>query len=162
MIPYAANATATLQRRLQMLLNGLDNPRKLPLLSGGSAPPSNTWFHRPTRVFLQDGISIGSAVFAQLTVECPYTVQWTAMFSPQNCPFPLGDRVSVVLRPPQSSSQTASRSVQPFLYGSKCYAAKYIVNGEESPQNCPFSLGLRHPSRGGPSYGHRQRAQEIW
>jgi len=39
MIPsVAANAAATLQRRLAMLLNGPDNPRKSPLSLEGSAP----------------------------------------------------------------------------------------------------------------------------
>jgi len=52
-----------LQRPLQrMLLNGPDNPQKLPLALGGSAPVSNTWFRRLTRVFIQNDMSIGSAV----------------------------------------------------------------------------------------------------
>jgi len=42
-------------------------------------------------------------------------------FSPQNCPFPWGDLdpnlIHGSLGPPESSFQTASRSVQPFLYG---------------------------------------------
>jgi len=79
MIPVAVNVIATLLRRLPMLLNGPDNPRKLPLPLGGSAPPSNTY-----RVFNQNGMSIGSAVFARRTVEFPITLQWAAMFSPQN------------------------------------------------------------------------------
>jgi len=29
---------------------------------------------------------ISSAVFAQITAERPYTLQWTALY-PQNCPF---------------------------------------------------------------------------
>jgi len=33
---------------------------------------------RPTRVHNLNGISIGSAVFAQLTAERPYTLQWVA------------------------------------------------------------------------------------
>ena len=32
------------------------------------APPTNTWFLGPTRVHNPDGISIGSAVFAGLTI----------------------------------------------------------------------------------------------
>ena len=66
-------------------------------------------------------ISIGSAVFAQMTAECPYTLQWDA-------PFPLklaafhGDLDLHLTRgsvgPPGSSFQTASRSVQPFLQSS--------------------------------------------
>jgi len=34
---------------------------------------------------------IGSAVFAQMTAECPYTSQWHAPFAIQNCPFPWWD-----------------------------------------------------------------------
>ena len=33
------------------------------------------------------GISISSAVFAQMTAECRYTLQWDAAFHPENCPF---------------------------------------------------------------------------
>jgi len=33
---------------------------------------------------------IGSAVFAQLMVQSPYTSQWAAPFPPQNCPFTWG------------------------------------------------------------------------
>jgi len=40
-------------------------------------------------------------------------------FSPQNCPFPWGYlNHHLILGPPESSTQTASRSVQPFLQGS--------------------------------------------
>ena len=34
-------------------------------------------------------MAITSAVFAQMTAECPYTLLWAPI--PQNCPFPLGD-----------------------------------------------------------------------
>ena len=34
-----------------------------------------TCFHGPTRVQIPNGILTGSAVFAQLTAECPYTLQ---------------------------------------------------------------------------------------
>jgi len=91
MIPFAANAAAKLQRplqrRLPMLLNCPDNPRKLLLPLGGSTPLCNTWFLGATRVFIQNGISIGSAVFAQLTVECPITLQWASTFSQKIAPF---------------------------------------------------------------------------
>ena len=39
---------------------------KLPLPPGGSGPPSNMWFSGPNRVQNPNGISIGSAVFAEL------------------------------------------------------------------------------------------------
>ena len=30
----------------------------------------------PSRVFIQKSMSLGSAIFAQLTVDCPITLQW--------------------------------------------------------------------------------------
>jgi len=45
--------------------------------------------------------------------------------------------------------------------GHKRYAVQCIVNGEENRQNCPFSLGFRHPARGGLSHGRRQKAQKL-
>jgi len=79
----------------------------------------NLCFIRPTRIYNPNGISIVSAVFAQMTAECPYSLQCDA-------PFPLKIASSHVgsgpssgsLGPPESSTQTASRSVQPFLQGS--------------------------------------------
>ena len=53
-------------------------------------PPSNTWFLRPIRPHNPKGIPIGSAVFAQMTVECPYTLQWDAHCPPKICPFRWG------------------------------------------------------------------------
>jgi len=58
--------------------------------------------------------------------QCPYklTLQWDAPFSPQNCPFPLESQnlnphlIHGSLGPPESSTEAASRSVQPFLQGS--------------------------------------------
>jgi len=38
---------------------------------------------------IPNGISIGSAVFAQITIECPYTLQWDAAFL-QKLLLPLG------------------------------------------------------------------------
>jgi len=40
------------------------------------SPPSNTCFRGPTWVHIPNGISISLAVFAQLTAECRYTLQW--------------------------------------------------------------------------------------
>jgi len=41
--------------------------KNLPLSMAGSEPPSNTWSLGPTQVLNPNGISIGSAVFAELT-----------------------------------------------------------------------------------------------
>jgi len=53
-------------------------------------PPSNTGFLGPIRTHSQNGISIDSAVFAQMTVECSYTLQWYAPF-PKTLPLSMGD-----------------------------------------------------------------------
>jgi len=64
-----------------------------PLISthshGDLYSPSNTWFLGPTWILKPNGICIGSAVFAQLTGECPYTLQWAAP-SPSKLPLPIG------------------------------------------------------------------------
>ena len=51
---------------------------KIAAYDGDSWTPSNTRFTAPTRVFNPNGISIGSAIFAQTTTECLYTLQWDA------------------------------------------------------------------------------------
>jgi len=60
----------------------------------------------------------------------------------QNCSIPFGNRDPNVTHcssgQAHSSSQTASRSVQPFCIGCKCYTVQCIVDREENPQNCPF------------------------
>jgi len=90
-IPFAAHAAATLYAAAN-IADAFKWPgqfRKLTILLGGSAPLSDTWFLGFTRVFSQNGISIGSVVFAQLTVECPIG----RYISPNNCLLPLGNQV---------------------------------------------------------------------
>jgi len=41
--------------------------------------PFNVWFLEPTQAHNPNGILIGSAIFAQLTAECPYTLQLAAI-----------------------------------------------------------------------------------
>jgi len=54
--------------------------------------PSNTCFLWPTRVHVPKDISIGSAVFAPLTAECPYIYSTMGRpFPPEQCPLALGD-----------------------------------------------------------------------
>ena len=102
---------------------GLPSPSKLPLSMGKSGSPSNAWFHWPTQVLNTNGISIGSAVFAEFTTECPYTLQWDSHFpiKGSKLSLPMGDLDPHLIRgslgPPESTTQTASQSVQPFLQG---------------------------------------------
>ena len=85
-----------------------------------SGDQSNTWFLGPTRVQIQNGISTGFLpFFAKLTAESCYTLQWATLSLLKNAPS-LGDvdPMGCSLGPPKSSTQTASRSVEPFLQGS--------------------------------------------
>jgi len=67
------------------------SPLKLPLPMGDlDRPPSNTWFLGPIQAHNQNGILIGSAIFAD-DCRCLYTLQWDAHFSHQNCPCPWGN-----------------------------------------------------------------------
>jgi len=50
---------------------------KLPL-PRGTWTPSHTWFLGPTQIINPKVISISSAIFAQMTAEGPYTLQWAA------------------------------------------------------------------------------------
>jgi len=50
-------------------------------------PRPNTWFLGSTQFSTLDGMSIGSAVFAQLTAERPYALEWAA---PSKFSLPMG------------------------------------------------------------------------
>ena len=50
-----------------LLCNGPPYPQKIAPSHEGSGPPSNTWFPGPTGVLNPNGISISSAVLAELT-----------------------------------------------------------------------------------------------
>jgi len=86
------------------------------------APPPNTCFRGPTWVQIPNGISIGSAFSRFCTAHgSPYTLQREANF-PFKTVYSYRDLNPHLIRgswgPPESSTQTASRSVQPCLQGS--------------------------------------------
>ena len=66
----------------------------------------------------------------------------------QKLPFPYGDRHPHVTYcssdQAHSASQTASRSVQPFLHGSQMICSTMHRQWGRNPQNCPF-LGISSP-----------------
>jgi len=56
---------------------------KIASLRVGTWIPSNTWFHRLTRVHIPNGITIGSAVFAEITVVADrQTARQTTLLRP--------------------------------------------------------------------------------
>jgi len=75
----------SLRHKVPLLYNGRPYPPELPFPSGDLDLPCNTWCFGPMRDHNRNGTSIGSAVFAQMTAECPYMV---CLFRPQNCSFP--------------------------------------------------------------------------
>jgi len=86
--------------------SGIPSPWKLPLSTGDLAgPSSNIWFLGSTRLSIPNRISIGSAVFAQLTADSPYTLQSAAPSPSQNYPFLWGCGPHLIhdsLGPPES------------------------------------------------------------
>ena len=81
------------------------------------------WFPRLAQVHIPNGSSIGSAVFAQLTTECHYTLQWVAS-SPQNSSFARRSWPHLIhgfLGQPEFTSQTTCRSLKSFVRGSRSW-----------------------------------------
>ena len=111
---------------------------------------SNTCFFGPTQVQIPNGISISSAVFAQLMAGSHYTLQ-QATLPPSKLPLPMGDiggyepphliydsldppvwrflGLSTVFNPNGISSTSA---VQPFLRNSR-QSIPILYNGEAFP-----------------------------
>jgi len=70
--------------------------------------PCNTRCFRPIRVQNSNGTSIGSAVFAQMTAECLYTLQWFACFPSKLPLLMLASGPHGTLGPPESGRQMAT------------------------------------------------------
>jgi len=86
MIPFAANAAAMIAEASEWP----GQPPKVAPSLWGICSPSSTWFLGPTRVFIQNEISISSAISAQLTVV---SLLYNGLNCLKNYPFPLWDRV---------------------------------------------------------------------
>jgi len=67
--PYRYSRLCTDDRRVSLYftMGRPFSPQNLPLLMGGSGPPSNRCFTGPTQVLNPNSSSIGAAVFAGLT-----------------------------------------------------------------------------------------------
>jgi len=86
-------------------------PKNCPL-AWGDLDPSNTWFLVPTRVHIPNGIWIGSAVFAG-----PPNTDHSVVFARLRQCAP--HVIHASLGPPECTTKTASRLIQPFLYSSQ-------------------------------------------
>jgi len=109
----------SLRQKVPILYNGRPYPPELPFPMWDLDIPSNTWCFGPMRAHNPNGTSIGSAVFAQMTGECPYTglpVSPSKLFLPM---LASGPHVTLgSLGQPESRTQMATWSFQPFLHGS--------------------------------------------
>ena len=125
---------------------------KIALSPWGICTPSNTWFLGPTRVFIQNGISIGSAVVCTAHRRVSYYFTMDRYVSPKSCTFRLGYRFphlahgNMVSRAhlshhPKRHLDRFSR----FCMGPKRYAVQCIVNGEKPKIALP--LGILSPCR---------------
>ena len=92
--------------------------------------PQNTCLLGPTRIQNPNGILIGSAIFAQLMAECCRTCPDMSISPKKSCPLAWGDLnphlIHGSLGPPESTAQTASRSVQPF-FGKLTAESRYTL-----------------------------------
>jgi len=91
-------------------------PKNCPF-PGGSGP--NTWFLGPTRVFIHAACRSGQPFFC--SSQDSLTLQWGGPCPvPPKLPLPLRDpgQIHGSLGLPESTTQTTSQSVHPFLQGS--------------------------------------------
>ena len=112
--------------------------------------PSNTWFLGPQfRVFKRHIDRFSHFCTAHRRVSHYFTLR-RYVPSPKNCPFPSGDQVRHLTHDtyglPESSSQTACPSVQPFCMAPKCCAVQCIVSGKKTPK-LPLPLRISSPCR---------------
>ena len=93
--------------------------------------PHTTCLLGPTRLHNPNGTSIGSTIFAQITTESLGTTGH--VLSPKNCSSAWGyldhHLIRCSLGPAESKSQTASRSVQPFLQGRRTWTVQSYSPG---------------------------------
>ena len=104
----------------------------------GYERPSNTWLRGPTRAFIQNGMSIGSAVFAQRTVDCRAFYYFTMCYyvSPKLPINQLGEqstRVTTVLRCWRDTSLLASLVIS-SLYAT-VYSGVALLHGVDGVNN---------------------------
>ena len=110
------------------------------LFPWGIWTPSNLWFLGPIRSQNPNNITIGSAVFDRWPQSVPILYNGPPL-PPQNFPFPWDVNLHLThgsLSPPKSSTQTASRSVQPFLQSSR----HSVPTPPFPPQNCQLPWGI--------------------
>jgi len=108
------------RQKVPIIYNGRPYPLELPLQMG-IWTPRNTQCLGPMRAHNPNGTSIGSAMFAQMTAECPYTLQWFACFLLKIAPSHVGIWTSCntwFIGPTRVMNPNGNLIVQPFFQDS--------------------------------------------
>jgi len=122
---------------------------QLYLPGGAHLPTGNTYFLGPTWVHNPNGISISSAIFAQLMARCRVSSGMPRHVPfPTNFPFAWGSEPSSnnsFLGPPEPTTHMTSWSVQPFaLCRAHGRVSLYFTMGRPFPQIALFHGNLNH------------------
>jgi len=133
--------------KILMLCSGPDTPLKalLPVRLGTSAPPSNTWFPSLTRLNVPNSISIGSAVFAELTAERPYMGH---PFPSKLAPFygEIWTASNTWFLGPIRALNTNGISIGSAVFAQLTAVSLYFTMGRPFPSKLPLPVGICTPS----------------
>ena len=105
-------------------------------------PPN--MFPWPTRVLIQNGISIGSTIFCTAYGRVSLYLTLGRSSLPQNCPFPWRDLGTHIIHdslgPSKPTTQMASTSVQLFCTAHHRVSLCFTMGHPVSPQNYPLPM----------------------
>jgi len=126
------------------------SPKIAPSRGDLDSHPSNTRFLGPIRAHNRNGILIGSAIFCTDDRRLSLYFTMGRPFAPSKLPVPVGDLDPHLKRgrfdPPESSTRTAFRSVQPFFAQTTADCPCTLQWAAPSPRrNCPFPWGIWTP-----------------
>jgi len=145
LIGSATSAQLTAESRA-ILYNRRPFPLKIAPSHGGSRPYLTDDSLDQSQPTIQTASRSGSAVFAQVTAECPYILQWASLS--QKMPLLLGGSGSASggSGPASNTISWAHLSPQPkrhLGWFSRFYTVSYFTMGWPFPtQNCPFPWGI--------------------
>ena len=132
------------RQKVRILYNGRPFPQKLPLPTG-IWTRCKTRFLRPIGAHIPNGISIGSAVSAQMTAECPCTLQWDAPSPP---PLKIAPSHGGIQTPSNTWFPGPTRVLKPngISIGSAVFAGlTNVTDRQTNRQTTLYSVGNNRP-----------------
>ena len=163
MILFAATLQRPVQRRLLMLLNAL-TAIEICYFSLGDLRFHQyvvSWAHPSLHPKRQ-------AVIAQLTVECPISLQLSATSSSKIAHFsrgiesPIWHMVHRSTRVINTNDISIGSAVFVWVQMQWCTMHCQWGRNYKNPQNCSFPLGFHHPAGRGSSHGEKQHTQNFY